>query len=159
MLVKYTYYGDTDFNGIVNFDDYARIDAGFNSGCTGWLNGDLDYNDVVNFDDYALIDLAFNSQAQTLARAVSYLNGDDRNSDGMDTPALRFVECALCSVRRRVRAAVPQLGARARWRGRYRSGRLCARHATAPADQLSVFAILRGEIRVKPCSGTRPTRC
>ena len=41
-LVKFTYYGDTDFNGIVNFDDYSRIDNGFNLGRTGWLNGDFD---------------------------------------------------------------------------------------------------------------------
>jgi hypothetical protein len=61
-LVKYTYYGDTDFNGIVNFDDYARIDAGFNNGGTTWFQGDFDLNGVVNFDDYALIDLAFNLQ-------------------------------------------------------------------------------------------------
>jgi hypothetical protein len=60
LLIRYTYYGDSDFNGIVNFDDYARIDAGFSSG-TGneWFEGDCDFNDVVNFDDYALIDLAF----------------------------------------------------------------------------------------------------
>ena len=29
--MKYTYYGDTDFNGVVNFDDYSRTDAGFNT--------------------------------------------------------------------------------------------------------------------------------
>ena len=34
VLVKFTYYGDTDLNGVVNFDDYARIDGGFNSGGT-----------------------------------------------------------------------------------------------------------------------------
>ncbi len=27
VLVKYTYYGDTDFNGIVDFDDYSRADG------------------------------------------------------------------------------------------------------------------------------------
>ena len=62
MLLKTTYYGDTDFNGIVNFDDYSRTDAGFNSSRTGWFNGDFDMNDSVNFDDYSLIDLAFNTQ-------------------------------------------------------------------------------------------------
>jgi hypothetical protein len=54
--------GDTDGNGIINFDDYARIDAGFNQGLTGFSNGDFNYDGVVNFDDYALIDLAFNQQ-------------------------------------------------------------------------------------------------
>ena len=29
VLIKYTYYGDTDFNGVVNFDDYSRTDGGF----------------------------------------------------------------------------------------------------------------------------------
>ncbi|CAN5488325.1 hypothetical protein BH09PLA1_BH09PLA1_02220 [soil metagenome] len=66
VLVKYTYYGDTDFNGVVNFDDYSRIDAGFNFGRTGWVNGDFDGNGSVNFDDYSLIDLAFNTQGSAL---------------------------------------------------------------------------------------------
>jgi len=66
-LIKYTYYGDTDFNGIVNFDDYARVDAGFNNSRSGWINGDFDFNGVVNFDDYALIDLGFNTQGSALA--------------------------------------------------------------------------------------------
>jgi len=69
VLVKYTYYGDADFNGKVNFDDYARIDSGFNAHKTGWLNGDFDGNGKINFDDYALIDAAFNSQSGVLGRA------------------------------------------------------------------------------------------
>jgi hypothetical protein len=68
LLVKYTYYGDTDFNGKVNFDDYVRTDAGFNNHRTGWLNGDFDFNNVVNFDDYVLIDLGFNTQGAALRR-------------------------------------------------------------------------------------------
>jgi beta-glucanase (GH16 family) len=70
-LIKYTYFGDTDFNGVVNFDDYARVDSGFNNSRSGWLNGDFDFNDVVNFDDYALLDLGFNTQTGALVtRAV-----------------------------------------------------------------------------------------
>jgi len=83
VLVKYTYYGDTDLNGRVNFDDYVRIDNGFNNHLTGWLNGDFDYNGQVNFDDYVLIDLAFNTQSGTLGRAVQWLSGDGTTpSDG-----------------------------------------------------------------------------
>jgi hypothetical protein len=66
VLVKYTYYGDADFNGKVNFDDYVRTDSGFNNHRTGWTNGDFDGNDQVNFDDYVRIDLAFNTQAGVL---------------------------------------------------------------------------------------------
>ena len=65
-VIKFTFNGDTDFNGVVNFDDYARTDSGFNNGRSGWLNGDFDYNGVVNFDDYSLIDNAFNTQGATV---------------------------------------------------------------------------------------------
>jgi hypothetical protein len=66
VLVKYTYYGDTDFNGKVNFDDYVRTDSGFNNHQTGWMNGDFDGSGLVNFDDYVLIDLSFNTQGAPL---------------------------------------------------------------------------------------------
>ncbi|MBC8109178.1 MAG: PEP-CTERM sorting domain-containing protein [Anaerolineae bacterium] len=91
MLVKYTYYGDVDFNGLVDFDDYSRIDSGFNNNRTGWLNGDVDYNGIVDFDDYSLIDQAFNTQSGTLRRAMSYLDGSDRSDAGMDAPSLQLV--------------------------------------------------------------------
>jgi hypothetical protein len=69
VLVKYTYYGDADFNGRVNFDDYVRTDNGFNNHLSHWVNGDFDGNGAVNFDDYVLIDLAFNTQGGSLGRA------------------------------------------------------------------------------------------
>ena len=75
LLIGYTYYGDTDLNGVVNFDDYARIDSGFNNGRTGWINGDFDYNGVINFDDYALIDLAFNTQSSGRLHSVPEVQG------------------------------------------------------------------------------------
>jgi hypothetical protein len=59
-LVKYTYNGDTDFNGAIDFDDYARIDTAFlGSGLGKWIDGDSDYSGTIDFDDYALIDAAF----------------------------------------------------------------------------------------------------
>jgi hypothetical protein len=91
VLLKYTLYGDSDFNGIVNFDDYARIDNGFSNGGTTWFQGDFDLNNAVNFDDYALIDLAFNTQSGTLARVMDYLEGEDRSMRGMDHAALQIV--------------------------------------------------------------------
>jgi pectate lyase len=91
-LIKYTWYGDSDFNGVVNFDDYVRTDNGFNNGLSGWLNGDFDLNGAVNFDDYVLIDLAFNTQNGTLGRALAFLDGSDRSSAGMTDPALLKVQ-------------------------------------------------------------------
>jgi hypothetical protein len=62
VLVKYTYYGDTDLNVLIDFDDYV------------------------------LIDLAFNTQSGTLGRALSLLDGTDKSGDDMSNPALRRVE-------------------------------------------------------------------
>jgi hypothetical protein len=69
VLVKYTYYGDANFDGRVTFDDYVRIDTGFNARRTGWSNGDFNGDGTVNFDDYVLIDTAFNTQGASLSRA------------------------------------------------------------------------------------------
>jgi hypothetical protein len=66
ILIKYTYYGDTDFNGFVDGDDYARTDFGFNTAASGWLNGDFDHNGFIDGDDYALIDNAFSTQSSVL---------------------------------------------------------------------------------------------
>ena len=82
VLIKYTYYGDTDFNGKVDFDDYSRIDFGFNQHRTGWLNGDFDGNGQVDFDDYSLIDRAFNIQSEVL-RPVLTSPGRDPRGDGI----------------------------------------------------------------------------
>jgi hypothetical protein len=62
VLVKYTYVGDANLDGVVNGSDYTLIDNGFNAGLTGWRNGDFNYDGVINGDDYILIDNAFNSQ-------------------------------------------------------------------------------------------------
>ena len=70
VLVKSTYYGDTDLNGVINFDDYARIDFGFNNNGNEWFEGDFNYDGKVNFDDYALIDLGFNTQGQPMSSPV-----------------------------------------------------------------------------------------
>jgi len=65
-LVKFTFNGDTDLNGKVDFDDYSHTDNGFNNHRTGWFNGDFDYNGTVDFDDYSLIDQAFNTQGAVI---------------------------------------------------------------------------------------------
>jgi hypothetical protein len=91
VLVKYTYYGDADLNGVVNFDDYSRIDSVFNRGGSNWFSGDFDYTGLVNFDDYSLIDNAFNTQSGSLLQAIAYIDGSDRDDTKMSTPALKMV--------------------------------------------------------------------
>ena len=62
-LVMYTYGGDANLDGVVNIDDYGKLDTGFRQTRTGWINGDFNYDGVVNIDDYGIID--FNVTAQT----------------------------------------------------------------------------------------------
>ena len=59
VLIKYTYYGDTNLDGHVDGSDYSRIDNGSLNKLTGWANGDFNYDGVVNGSDYTLIDNAF----------------------------------------------------------------------------------------------------
>lgn len=96
-LVRYTWYGDSDFNGKVDGADYARIDTTFNNEASqgdvgGWFNGDWDFNGKVDGADYALIDAAFNSQSGTIARAGDFLTGVDAGNHDMDSPALQMVQ-------------------------------------------------------------------
>ena len=67
--------GDADHNGVIDFDDYAFIDNGFNNGLTGFGNGDFNYDGAIDFDDYAIIDNAFINQ-----------DDDGANDDGFDLP-------------------------------------------------------------------------
>ena len=66
ILVKYTYYGDTNLDGKVDGTDYSRIDNGALNHLTGWFNGDFNYDGAINGSDYTLIDNAYNTQGASL---------------------------------------------------------------------------------------------
>jgi hypothetical protein len=69
ILLKYTYNGDADLNGVINADDYAQIDAGYANRATakGFRNGDFDYSGAINADDFFLIDQAMTSAGSPLS--------------------------------------------------------------------------------------------
>jgi len=69
VIVKYTWNGDANIDGLVNADDYFQIDSGYISQNPGWYNGDFNYDNVINADDYFLIDSAFIGQTGPLATA------------------------------------------------------------------------------------------
>ncbi|HEY1687008.1 MAG TPA: NF038122 family metalloprotease [Tepidisphaeraceae bacterium] len=50
IIIKYTWYGDADLNGVVNASDLADM----KSNGTTWATGDFNYDGKVNQDDYAL---------------------------------------------------------------------------------------------------------
>jgi autotransporter-associated beta strand protein len=71
VLVKYTYYGDTNLDGEVDGSDYSRIDNGYVLGLTGWQNGDFNYDGAVDGSDYTLMDNAFNTQGAAIASQLA----------------------------------------------------------------------------------------
>jgi hypothetical protein len=71
VLIKYTYFGDANLDGMVDGSDYTLIDNGFTSKLTGWYNGDFDYSSSVNGSDYTLVDNAFNTQGAKIAAQIA----------------------------------------------------------------------------------------
>jgi hypothetical protein len=68
VLVRYTYYGDSDLNGRANLDDFTLFLNGYQSGGgTTWATGDLDYSGATNLDDFALFLDGYQHQGSPLA--------------------------------------------------------------------------------------------
>ena len=69
VLVKYTYIGDGNLNGVVSFDDYVGMDNAFFGliPVLGWATGDVNFDNVINFDDYSRVDQAFFFQGAPLS--------------------------------------------------------------------------------------------
>ena len=79
-LVKRTWNGDANIDGIVNADDYFLIDTGFITQTPGFYHGDFNYDNIINADDYFLIDSAFLAQTGPLA--------DSSRSAALSDPSL-----------------------------------------------------------------------
>ncbi len=70
VLVRYTYAGDANLDGVINGDDYFKIDNGFGGGATGYSNGDFNYDGRIDADDYFVIDSNY-GHAQTAMAAAA----------------------------------------------------------------------------------------
>jgi len=60
VLIKFTYYGDTNVDGKVNIADFARWADNFNSNPSRWDRGDLNYDGTTNIRDFSLLANHFN---------------------------------------------------------------------------------------------------
>jgi hypothetical protein len=57
LLVKYTYGGDANLDGLIDAADYGQIDNWIQfPGTTGYFNGDFNYDGVIDAADYGIID-------------------------------------------------------------------------------------------------------
>jgi hypothetical protein len=99
VLVKYTYYGDANLDGVVNGADYQQIDMGFGTHLTGWSNGDFNYDGVVDGSDYSLIDNTFNqitasgAGSLTMIAAPTNLIAGPADISSVPEPAMLGLVC------------------------------------------------------------------
>jgi ELWxxDGT repeat protein len=70
ILVKYTWNGDVNLDGVIDAADYFMVDSGFLTQQGGYQNGDLNYDGQVDAADYFLIDSAFLAQNATLGQSA-----------------------------------------------------------------------------------------
>jgi len=76
VLVKYTYNGDFNLDGVVTSMDFALLDAGFAGtkqtalSAPGWFFGDADYNGSVDVQDYALALGGYNAYVGSYSSAT-----------------------------------------------------------------------------------------
>jgi hypothetical protein len=67
VIVKYTYTGDVNFDGLVDGADYGIIDNYVQfPGTDGYMNGDFNYDGVIDGADYGLIDNSVQLQGAPL---------------------------------------------------------------------------------------------
>jgi T5SS/PEP-CTERM-associated repeat protein/autotransporter-associated beta strand protein len=60
ILVKYTLAGDSNLDGLVNFNDLVTVVQNFNKGGTDWAHGNFLYGASTNFNDLVAVVQNFN---------------------------------------------------------------------------------------------------
>ena len=72
VLLKFTYHGDADLNGLVDGADYFLADQGYlsNGALGGWRFGDFNYDGEMNIADYLMMDRASARQGAVLSAGV-----------------------------------------------------------------------------------------
>lgn len=73
VLVKYTYNGDANLDGVIDIDDYFMIDTNYARGTVNptYRQGDFNYSGAITADDYFMIDAAYVGQTGPLSGVAS----------------------------------------------------------------------------------------
>jgi len=107
ILVKLTWNGDADLNGLLDGSDYFFIDKGYLSRnlpnpLSGYRNGDFNYDGTIDGSDYFLIDKAFLS-TRSLAPAAMFQTSQCPPSDRSPLAAHQSPAAAASRPRRATR--------------------------------------------------------
>jgi len=67
LLIGYTFAGDSNMDGSVNFGDFLLLQGGFSNTVGGklWQEGDFNYDGFSNFSDFLLLQGNFNTVGAT----------------------------------------------------------------------------------------------
>jgi fibronectin-binding autotransporter adhesin len=81
IIVKYTYYGDSNLDGVVNAADFGRFLDGLATGGTTWSQGDYTYDGKVDLgNDFNLFLLSYLKQGGALGDLAPIIAGDNQLS-------------------------------------------------------------------------------
>jgi autotransporter-associated beta strand protein len=75
VLVKYTYYGDSDLSGATTLDDFTLFLGGYQGGvAASWFRGDYDYSGQVTLDDFNLFLAGYRQQGAPLSAVEAMIS-------------------------------------------------------------------------------------
>ena len=76
--------GDTDLNGIVDFDDFLQLARAFGQSDQGWAGGDFDGNGITDFEDFLSLSRSFGQSRPLDQRTLAFLwaGEERRRTDG-----------------------------------------------------------------------------
>lgn len=75
VILKYTYEGDTNLDGVVNGQDLVNAIEGYSIGLTGWANGDFDYSGTVTATDIDRLILVLGAGLPSLGNGQGGMTG------------------------------------------------------------------------------------
>jgi hypothetical protein len=73
VLVRFTYYGDGNLDGVVNTEDVLALDQGYDglAGHVGWYDGDYNYDGKIDDNDVSLLEQSYIYQGAPLGDAIT----------------------------------------------------------------------------------------
>jgi hypothetical protein len=75
VLLRYTFKGDANIDGAVNFADLVLLAQNYNSVTSRWFKGDFDYSGVTNFADLVSLAQNYNQGTAGVVGDVSAFGG------------------------------------------------------------------------------------
>jgi len=122
ILIKYTYTGDANLDGIVDMHDYTLLDYSYLhggvglGGATGWVAGDFNYDGVVDYRDFVLADASLALHGSPLADSMAATHAVEFGEAYVDSLAAAMPEPASLALlllgavplTRRRRSALPR---------------------------------------------------